>query len=153
VKTRPLQIVSSDEFWAIERRFAEAHHARHGHQQLDKQTANYDRFYDTLVRHLRAVGSHREGFSGADFLTSRDVDPNDVTVVVSETSLVFNSGALDAALAAIVESGATHMVIFATGSYIGVLPDGSVIGYSEREDLLACETCKMSGGATSARRT
>src|SRR4030095_8220392 len=111
VKAKPLQIVSSDEFWAIEKRFVDAHHARNGHLQLDKQVAHYDRFYDTLVQHLKTVGTHCEGFSGADFSTSRDVDPNDVTVVVSETSLVFRFG-LNAALAAITEAGASHMVIF-----------------------------------------
>jgi hypothetical protein len=137
VNAKPLQIVSSDEFWAIEKRFVDAHHARQGHLQLDKQAAHYNRFYDTLVRHLRTVGTHCEGFSGSDFSTSREVDPNDVTVVVSNTRTVFHSGALDAAIAAITETGAPHMVIFDTGSYIAVLPDGSVIGYSETEDLLA----------------
>ena len=71
----------------------------------------------------------------------------------SKARVVFNSGALDAALAAITESGATHMVVFDTGSYIAVLPDGSVIGYSEREDLLAYVTCEMTGGAASVERT
>jgi hypothetical protein len=136
VKTKPLQIVSSDEFWAIERKFVDAHHARQGHLQLDKQAANYARFYDTLVRYLRTVGTHCEGFSGADFTTSRDVDPNDVTVVVSDTKCVFESGALEVAAAAIRDTGAPHMIIFDTGSYIAVLPDGSVIGYSETEELL-----------------
>jgi hypothetical protein len=146
VKAKPLQIVSTEEFRAIEKRFADAHHARNGHLELEKQTAHYDRFYDTLVRHLRTVGSHCEGFSGADFSTSRDVEPNDVTVVVSETRLVFNSGAIDAALAAITESGASHMIIFDTGSYIGVLPDGRVIGCSERDDLLAYVRCEIPSG-------
>jgi len=137
VNAKPLQLVSSDEFWAIEKRFADAHHTRLGHLQLDKQAAHYNRFYDTLVKYLRAVGTHCEGFSGSDFSTSREVDPNDVTVVVSNTRTVFYSGVLEAAFAAITESGAPHMVIFDTGSYIAVLPDGSVIGYSDTEDLLA----------------
>lgn len=136
MKAKPLQIVSADEFWAIEKRFVDAHHARHGHLQLDKQTAHYDRFYNTLVRYLRTVGTHCEGF-GADFSTSRDVDPNDVTVVVSEIRFVFHSGVLDVVAAVLAETGAPHMVIFDTGSYIAVLPDGNVIGYSETEDLLA----------------
>jgi hypothetical protein len=136
VKAKPLQIVSSDEFWDIEKKFADAHHTRQGHLQLDKQMAHYERFYETLVRHLQTVGSQCEGFGGSDFSTSRDVDPNDVTVVISNTKTVFYSGALDAALAAIMETGAPHMVIFDTGSYIGVLPDGSVIGCSDTENLL-----------------
>ena len=103
---------------------------------LSGQAKNYDRFYDALLRHLQTVGSVVEGFSGGDFSTSRYVDPNDVTIVVSDTDVVFLSGAIDAALAAITETGASHMVIFDTGSYIAVLPDGSVIGCSDDEDLL-----------------
>jgi hypothetical protein len=138
MRAKPLQCVTSDEFWATEKRFAQAHDAREGHLPLEEQAANYDRFYDALVRHLQSVGAHSEGGLGeGEFSTSRYVDPSDVTVVVSDTETVLYSGALDAALAAITETAAPHMVIFDTGSYIGVLSDGSVIGYSESEDLVA----------------
>lgn len=140
VKAKPLKVVSEDEFWAAEKRFVQAHDGREGSLPLEEQAANYDRFYDALVRHLQSVGTHCEGFSNGDFSTSRYVDPNDVTVVVSDTETVFRSGAVDAALAAITETGASHMVIFDTGSYIGVLPDGGVIGCSEFEDLLAYDS-------------
>jgi hypothetical protein len=139
VKAKPLQLVSADEFRATERRFEEAHTARAGHLPLSEQAADYDRFYDALVRHLGTVGTHCEGFSDGEFSTSRYVDPSDLTVVVSDTATVFRSGALNAALAAIAETGAQHMVVFDTGSYIGVLPNGSVLGYSESEDLLVYE--------------
>ena len=135
VKTKPLEIVASDEFWALAQNFESAHEAREGHLPLEVQAKNYDHFYDILIRHLRAVGSHVEGGGGGDFSTSRYVDPNDVTVVVSETDTVFCRGALEAAFNAISEAAVRHMVIFDTDSYLAVLPDGRVVGCSEDENL------------------
>ena len=136
MRTKPLELISSESFWALNRKFEAAHGAREEHLPLEVQAKNYDRFYGALIRHLRAVGSHVEGGGDGDFSTSRYVDPNDVTVVVSDTDAVFLSCALDAAFDAITEAGVSHMVIFDTGSYVAVLPDGSVVGYSDDEDLL-----------------
>ncbi|MBE7494782.1 MAG: hypothetical protein HS117_07545 [Verrucomicrobiaceae bacterium] len=137
MKAQPLRILSSDDFWACESRFQAAHQVREGHLSLSEQARNYDLFYCVLVRHLQAVGSVSDGLSDGDFSTSPHVDPSDVTVVVSDTETVFRSGAIDAVFAAICEAGTNHMVIFDTGSYVAVLPEGDVIGCSEFEDLLA----------------
>lgn len=83
---------------------------------------------------LSAMESRRQARSAME---SRNEGKNYVTVVVNDTETVFRSGAIDAAFAAISETGASHMVIFDTGSYIAVLPDGGVIGCSDEEDLLA----------------
>ncbi|MBS0657999.1 MAG: hypothetical protein JSR82_07110 [Verrucomicrobia bacterium] len=143
MKALPLVLVSSDEFWALEGQFHASHDLREGHLPLDDQAKNYDRFYDILVRHLEAIGTHSEGFLEGDFSTDRYVDPTDVTVVVSDTESVFRCRAIDAAFNAIKESGAAHMVIFDTGSYIAVLPDGRVIGYSEGEDLRGYDRARV----------
>lgn len=137
MKARPLQLLSSDDFCAFEKQFHAAHHAREGHLPLEEQTKNYDRFYDILVRHLQAIGTHGEGSDDGEFSTYRYVDPSDVTVVVSDTESVFRCGAIEAAFAAITEAGVPHLVIFDAGSYIAVLPDGRVFGSSDSEDLLA----------------
>ena len=136
MKSQPLQLLSSEDFWAYEKQFHAAHHAREGHLPLADQAKNYDRFYDILVRHLQAIGTHSEGSGGGVFSTSRYVDPSDVTVVVSDTESIYRCGAIEAALAAITEAGTPHMVIFDAESYIAVLP-GRVFGYSDNEDLLA----------------
>jgi len=133
----------------LEKQFAEAHHAREGHLPLEEQAENYDRFYDILVQHLEAIGDHREGSGDGEFSTYRYVDPNDVTVVVSDTESVYRCGAIDAAFAAIAEAGVPHLVIFDTGSYIAVLPDGKVFGTSEREDLLAFDRRRLSAEESS----
>ncbi len=137
MKAQPLQLLSPEDFWALEKQFHAAHHAREGHLPMADQAENYDRFYDILVKHLQAIGTHGEGGDDGEFSTYRYVDSTDVTVVVSDTDSVYRCGAIDAALSAIKEAGASHMVIFDTGSYLAVFPDGRVFGYSDREDLLA----------------
>lgn len=146
MKAQPLQLLSSPEFWEIDKQFQAAHYAREGHLPLDDRARNYDHFYDILVRHLEAIGTHAEGSGDGEFSTYRYVDPSDVTVVVSDTETVYRCGAIEAALAAITESGAPHMVIFDTGSYIAVLPDGKVFGYSKEEDLPAYDRRRISPG-------
>jgi hypothetical protein len=136
VKAGPLQIVSPEEFWDIDRGFHRAYEAREGHLPLEEQTANYDERYDALIRHLSAIGTLAEGDDdGSDFSTYRYVPPAGVITVICSTETIFRLGATDAALAAIHESRAPFMVCFDTGSYIGVLPDGRVVGFSECEDL------------------
>ncbi len=137
VKAQPLQLVTADDFWALFEQFEAAHGAKEGRLTLKEQIRNYKPFYDILVRHLQEIGTHSEGPGDGEFSTYADVDPNYATVVVCNTESVFRCGAIGAALAAITEAGTPHMVVFDTGSYIGVMPDGRVIGYSDWEDLLA----------------
>ena len=135
VRARSLQVVSSDQFWATERAFQDAHRAREGHLPLKDQTANYDTRYDALVRRLSAIGTLVEGSGDADFSTYRYVPPSGVITVVCETETIFRTQAPDAALAAIHDTPNPFMVTFDAGSYIAVLPDGRVIGFSDSEDL------------------
>ncbi|HEY1051813.1 MAG TPA: hypothetical protein VGE39_18710 [Prosthecobacter sp.] len=130
-----IRIVTEAEFEAVQAQFQKAHADQEGHLPQEEQAAHYNQFYDLLVAGLQTVGSLAEGSSEGDFVTSCFVDPSFVTVVVSTTATVLKSGALEVAHRAIVEAGGHHMVVFDTGSYIAVLPDGSVIGYSAFEDL------------------
>lgn len=130
-----IRIVTEAEFEAIEAQFHQAHATQEGKLPLEEQVAHYNQFYDLLVTGLQTVGSLAEGSSEGDFVTSCFVDPSFVTVVVSTTDTVLKSGALEVAHRAIVEAGGQHMVVFDTGSRMAVLPDGSVVGYSDQEDL------------------
>jgi hypothetical protein len=133
-----IAIVPEVEFWSRANRPSVTQDCVETTTSLDDRVKRYDLFFDILVEELQKVSSVavKAGDEG-DFSMNRYVDPISMTVVVCGSTHTAAVIGIPAAMAAIRRNADPHVVVFDSGSYIAVLPEGEIIAYSENEDLPA----------------